>query len=164
MPNTPPAQQAVNDAVLAEARNKLDETASDLREIDGKIREKRGALQQVGGEVARQRAEDAGKTNIQVIVFTCRPDDYLVPTGTRRKPTLDDKQSLVRAVDLSRLSRGGAQSVRSSAAYKTPGSKPSLWSVLNRRNRGISVHFSPDSANRSTKSLNSARPVVSSYR
>jgi DNA repair exonuclease SbcCD ATPase subunit len=229
------AEQAVNDAVLAEARNKLDEAASYLKEIDGKIREKRGALQQVGGEVARQRAEDAGnelqsakeraqevelefnawellrktlreaeqeegthlghalagpiakrfaaltadrygrlalgpnletqgisvagedrlvrllsvgtrdqlstlfrltlaeelKTavilddqltqtdsrrmawlrdllkevsrNIQVIVFTCRPDDYLAPTGTRRKTTPDDKQPPVRSVDLSQF-------------------------------------------------------------
>ena len=40
--------------------------------------------------------------NIQVIVFTCRPDDYLVPTGTRRKNTLDDKQP-VHSVDLSQF-------------------------------------------------------------
>ena len=56
----PSAGQVVNDAVLSEARNMLADAASQLKDIDGKIREKRGALQQVGGEVARQRAEDAG--------------------------------------------------------------------------------------------------------
>ena len=56
----PSAGQVVNDAVLSEARNLLADAASQLKDIDGKIREKRGALQQVGGEVARQRAEDAG--------------------------------------------------------------------------------------------------------
>jgi uncharacterized protein YhaN len=45
--------------MLAEARRKSAEADSQLEHIDGKIREKRGALQQVGGSVARQRAEDA---------------------------------------------------------------------------------------------------------
>ena len=58
--SAPLAGQVVNDAVLAEARRKYDEAASQLKIIDGKIREKRGALQQVGGDVARQRAENAG--------------------------------------------------------------------------------------------------------
>lgn len=58
--SAPPAAEMVDDAVLAEARRKREEAASQLNDIEGKIREKRGALQQVGGEVARQRAEDAG--------------------------------------------------------------------------------------------------------
>jgi hypothetical protein len=41
--------------------------------------------------------------NIQVIVFTCRPDDYIVPTGARRKTAVDDHQPPVRSVDLSQL-------------------------------------------------------------
>ena len=230
--SAPVAEQAVNDAVLAEARSKLEDVASYLKEIEGKIREKRGALQQVGGDVARQRAEDAGNElqsvkdraqeveleftawellrqtlrdaeqeegthlghalagpiakrfaaltadrygrlalgpnletqgisvagedrlvrllsvgtrdqlstlfrltlaeelqtavilddqltqtdsrrmswlrdllnevakKIQIIVLTCRPDDYFVPTGTRRKTPLDNEQSPVRSVDL----------------------------------------------------------------
>jgi hypothetical protein len=57
---TPAPQQPVSEAILAEARGKLDEAAARGAGIEGKIREKRGALQQVGGEVARQKAEDAG--------------------------------------------------------------------------------------------------------
>ena len=60
MQSAPLAEQAVSDAILAEAGNKREQAASCLKEIEGKIREKRGALQQVGGDVARQRAEDAG--------------------------------------------------------------------------------------------------------
>ena len=248
--SAPLAGQVVNDAVLAEARRKYDEAASQLKDIDGKIREKRGALQQVGGEVARQRAEDAGSelqsakdraqevelefnawellrrtlreaereegthlghalagpiakrfaaltahrygklalgpnletqgisvagedrlvrllsvgtrdqlstlfrltlaeelktavilddqltqtdsrrmswlrdllkevaANIQVIVFTCRPEDYLAPKA--RKNTLDDKQPPIRSVDLSQFVESGAPSVRRRAACKMP--------------------------------------------
>jgi hypothetical protein len=39
--------------------------------------------------------------NIQVIVFTCRPEDYLAPKG--RKNRLDDNQPPVRSVDLSQF-------------------------------------------------------------
>jgi len=45
--------------MLAGARRSFAEASALLEDLDGKIREKRGALQQVGGEVARQRAEDA---------------------------------------------------------------------------------------------------------
>jgi len=38
--------------------------------------------------------------NIQVIVFTCRPDDYLVPAGGRGRTKREDEQPKVRAVDL----------------------------------------------------------------
>jgi hypothetical protein len=38
--------------------------------------------------------------NIQVIVFTCRPDDYVV---SKRKPALDGKQPPIRSVDLSKF-------------------------------------------------------------
>lgn len=55
----PAPAQSVNDEMLTEARRRFEEAGSQLEDIDGKIREKQGALQQVGGEVARQRAEDA---------------------------------------------------------------------------------------------------------
>lgn len=49
----------VTDEMLAEAQRVFDAACNQLAEIDGRIQAKRGALQQVGGEVARQRAEDA---------------------------------------------------------------------------------------------------------
>jgi len=55
----PAPAQPVSDEMLAEARRRSIEACRQLDDIDGKIREKRGALQQVGGEVARQTAEDA---------------------------------------------------------------------------------------------------------
>jgi hypothetical protein len=46
--------------------------------------------------------------NIQVIVFTCRPEDYLPPKS--RKNALEDKQPPIRSVDLSKLvERWGAK-------------------------------------------------------
>ncbi|MGO4881729.1 MAG: AAA family ATPase [Bryobacteraceae bacterium] len=55
----PAPARAISDEMLAEARRQFEEAGSQLENIDGKIREKQGALQQVGGEVAKQRAEDA---------------------------------------------------------------------------------------------------------
>jgi hypothetical protein len=55
----PAPLQAVSEEVLAEARKRLADAVSQAETVDGKIREKRGALQQVGGDVAKQRAEDA---------------------------------------------------------------------------------------------------------
>ena len=52
--------------------------------------------------------------NIQVIVFTCRPEDYLAPKG--RKNTLDDNSRRYGLWISASLSRDGAQSVRRSAA------------------------------------------------
>jgi uncharacterized protein YhaN len=57
----PAARQPVNGEVLTEARRKFDEARSRLGEIDEAIQEKRGALQLVGGDVARQRAEEASR-------------------------------------------------------------------------------------------------------
>lgn len=44
---------------LAEAQRVLDAACAELDDVEGVIRERRGALQQVGGDVARQRAADA---------------------------------------------------------------------------------------------------------
>jgi DNA repair exonuclease SbcCD ATPase subunit len=53
-----PAKPATEET-LAEAQHALDLANNQLAEIDRQIHAKRGALQQVGGEVARQKAEDA---------------------------------------------------------------------------------------------------------
>lgn len=55
----PAPLQLVTRETLIEARGRPDQARFHMGEIEGKIREKRGALQQVGGEVAKQRAEDA---------------------------------------------------------------------------------------------------------
>jgi chromosome segregation ATPase len=49
----------VTSEMLAEAQRVMDAASVELDKVEGTIRERRGALQQVGGEVARQRAEDA---------------------------------------------------------------------------------------------------------
>jgi hypothetical protein len=49
--------------------------------------------------------------NIQIIVFTCRPDNYLTPAGGRHRTKKEDEQPPVRAVDLVQLiERCGAPS------------------------------------------------------
>jgi len=49
--------------------------------------------------------------NIQIIVFTCRPDNYLVPAGGRKPTKRDAEPSPVRAVDLAQfIERWGAPS------------------------------------------------------
>jgi hypothetical protein len=49
--------------------------------------------------------------NIQIIVFTCRPDNYLVPAGGRKPTKRDAGPSPVRAVDLAQfIERWGAPS------------------------------------------------------
>lgn len=53
--------QPVNEEDLAEARRKCESAREAVQAIKRAIQEKRGALQQVGGEVARQKAEDAQK-------------------------------------------------------------------------------------------------------
>jgi chromosome segregation ATPase len=55
----PAPAHSISEELLAEARKRFEGAGSQLEDIDGKIREKQGALQQVGGEVAKQRAEDA---------------------------------------------------------------------------------------------------------
>jgi len=55
----PAPSQPVAEINLTEARERLEQARSHAGEIEGRIREKRGALQQVAGEVAKQRAEDA---------------------------------------------------------------------------------------------------------
>jgi DNA repair exonuclease SbcCD ATPase subunit len=57
--DAPAPAQPGSEEMLAGARRSFAEASALLEDLDGKIREKRGALQQVGGEVARQRAEDA---------------------------------------------------------------------------------------------------------
>jgi hypothetical protein len=49
--------------------------------------------------------------NIQIIVFTCRPDNYLTPAGGRHRTKKEDEQPPVRAVNLVQLiERCGAPS------------------------------------------------------
>lgn len=55
----PAPEEAVTSEMLTAAEKDCRQATAQLEEIDGKIREKQGALQQVGGEVARQKAEDA---------------------------------------------------------------------------------------------------------
>jgi uncharacterized protein YhaN len=50
---------SVTDEALVEAKRVLDVASAELDDVEGVIRERRGALQQVGGDVARQRAADA---------------------------------------------------------------------------------------------------------
>ncbi len=57
--SAPAPEEVVTSEMLAAAEKNCRQAAVQLEEIDGKIREKQGALQQVGGEVARQKAEDA---------------------------------------------------------------------------------------------------------
>ena len=54
-------------------------------------------------KVSQKQDELSANRTTYVIVFTCRPEDYVVSTGTRRKPTLDDKHPPVRSVDLSQF-------------------------------------------------------------
>jgi len=59
----PPSQ--ITDAMLAEARDRVQAARDELRRIEDEIQAKRGALEHVGGEVARQRfdaAQEALKT------------------------------------------------------------------------------------------------------
>jgi len=55
----PAPSQPVTGEMLAEAQRVLDQACAQLDDADAQIHTKRGALQQVGGEVARQRADDA---------------------------------------------------------------------------------------------------------
>jgi uncharacterized protein YhaN len=57
--SAPAPEEVVTGEMLAAAEKNCRQAGAQLEEIDGKIREKQGALQQVGGEVARQKAEDA---------------------------------------------------------------------------------------------------------
>ena len=55
----PPPQFAIKDEDLALARLQLDEARAALERIEDEIHAKRGALQHVGGDVAKQHAADA---------------------------------------------------------------------------------------------------------
>jgi hypothetical protein len=54
---TPPHE--VSDQILAEARKAVQDALGELKKIEDDIQAKRGALQHVGGDVAKQRAEGA---------------------------------------------------------------------------------------------------------
>ena len=49
----------IDDEMLADARRQVEAARQDLREIEDAIQAKRGALEHVGGEVAKQRTADA---------------------------------------------------------------------------------------------------------
>jgi DNA repair exonuclease SbcCD ATPase subunit len=57
----PAPTHPVTDETLGDARSKFEDARSQLKQIEDEIQAKRGALQQVGGEVARQKADDAAK-------------------------------------------------------------------------------------------------------
>jgi DNA repair exonuclease SbcCD ATPase subunit len=57
----PEPPQRVTDEVLGQARAAVETTRDELRRIEDEVQAKRGALQHVGGEVARQKAEAAQK-------------------------------------------------------------------------------------------------------
>jgi hypothetical protein len=55
----PPPPYAITDEMLSDARESVQSARDHLKEIEYDIQAKRGALEHVGGEVAKQRAEDA---------------------------------------------------------------------------------------------------------
>ncbi|HLK65075.1 MAG TPA: AAA family ATPase [Bryobacteraceae bacterium] len=71
----PPPPQVVTDERLADARSAVQAARDELRRIEDEIQAKRGALQHVGGEVARQRHESA-----QEALRQARADEHLKET------------------------------------------------------------------------------------